>query len=134
VINPLSCSLKGQSLDIEITDKNSLVYSIFNTNKITENYYCNFGLNPEYQEQIHNAGFSIVASDEHQEARIMELKDHPFFVATLFVPQVNSSYEKPHPIVTALLNAMELYSSVIAVQVPTEVGMPKNRHDATAVK
>jgi CTP synthase (UTP-ammonia lyase) len=104
--------LKGQRLNIEITDKDSLVYSIFNTNTISENYYCNFGLNPEYQEQIHKAGFNMVASDAHKEARILELKGHPFFVATLFVPQVNSSYEKPHPLTIALLNAMEQYSSV----------------------
>lgn len=111
VINPLSCSLNGQRLEIEIPDKDSLVYSIFKTGTITENYYCNFGLNPAYQQQIHKAGFNMVASDVQQEARIMELKGHPFYVATLFVPQVNSSYEKPHPILTALLNAMELYSS-----------------------
>lgn len=126
VINPLSCSLKGQQLDIEIIDKDSLVYSIFNTNTIRENYYCNFGLNPAYQELIHNAGFTMVASDKQKEARIMELKGHPFFVATLFVPQVNSSYEKPHPLITALLNAMEQYSKTGAVQesdvIPIAIG------------
>jgi CTP synthase (UTP-ammonia lyase) len=116
VINPLTCSLKGQTLDIEIIEKQSLVYSMFNTSTITENYYCNFGLNPEYQEQIHQAGFSVVASDKHKEARILELKDHPFYVATLFVPQVNSGYEKPHPILLALLNAMEKHSHVQIAQ------------------
>jgi CTP synthase (UTP-ammonia lyase) len=112
VINPLTCSLKGQTLEIEIIEKESLVYSIFNTNTITENYYCNFGLNPEYQQQIHQAGFSMVASDKHKEARIVELNNHPFFIGTLFVPQANSSIEKPHPIVTALLNAMEKHKRV----------------------
>lgn len=116
VINPLTCSLKGQSLEIEIIEKESLVYSIFNTSTITENYYCNFGLNPQFQEQIHKGGFNMVASDVHKEARIMELNDHPFFVATLFVPQVNSSYEKPHPIIMALLKAMEQYSRVGVLQ------------------
>jgi CTP synthase (UTP-ammonia lyase) len=116
VINPLTCSLKGQPLHIEITDKDSLVYSIFNSNTISENYYCNFGLNPEYQEQIHKAGFNMVASDKQKEARIMELKGHPFFVATLFVPQVNSSYEKPHPLITALLHAMEQHSRIGTAQ------------------
>lgn len=117
VINPLTCSLKGQTLDIEITATGSLVYSIFKAGTITENYYCNFGLNPEYQQQIDKAGFTVVASDVHKEARIMELSNHSFYVATLFVPQVNSSYEKPHPIVTALLHAMEQYSSVNTAEV-----------------
>jgi CTP synthase (UTP-ammonia lyase) len=117
VINPLTCSLKGQSLDIEIIKKPSLAYSIFNADTITENYYCNFGLNPEYQQQIDAAGFTITGSDKHKEARILELQHHPFYLATLFVPQVNSDYEKPHPIIVALLNAMEQYSSIHAVEV-----------------
>ena len=123
VINPLSCSLKGQTLEIEIIQKDSLVYRIFNTNTITENYYCNFGLNPEYQQQIHQAGFKMVASDKHKEARIVELKDHPFFIGTLFVPQVNSCYEKPHPILIALLNAMEQYSRIGTVQVSDAIAV-----------
>lgn len=116
VINPLSCSLKGQPLEIEIIQKSSLAYRIFNRSTITENYYCNFGLNPVYQQQIDEAGFTVTGSDMHKEARILELKDHPFFLATLFVPQVNSTYEKPHPIIIALLKAMEQYNSVAAVQ------------------
>jgi len=117
VINPLTCSLKGQTLEIEIIKKPSLAYSIFNADAITENYYCNFGLNPEYQQQIDQAGFTITGSDKHKEARIMELQDHPFYLATLFVPQVNSSYEKPHPIIVALLTALEQYSNVSAAEV-----------------
>src|SRR5215831_2654919 len=99
VINPLSCSLYGKALEIEIIDEGARCYSAFNSRNITENYYCNFGLNPEYQQQLHDAGFRIVASDIHKEARIIELDDHPFFMGTLFVPQVNSRSEKPHPII-----------------------------------
>src|SRR5688500_7118789 len=50
VINPLSCSLRGQTLQIDIVDKASKVYGILNADTITEEYYCNFGLNPEYQQ------------------------------------------------------------------------------------
>jgi CTP synthase (UTP-ammonia lyase) len=34
-----------------------------------------------------------------------ELPAHPFFLATLFVPQSRSLPERPHPIVTAFLKA-----------------------------
>lgn len=107
VINPLSCSLRGQTLQIQIIDNDSKVFGILKTDTITEEYYCNFGLNPEYQQQIHNAGFCMVGSDEHNEARILELKAHPFFIATLFVPQHTSSFEKPHPLLAALVKAMQ---------------------------
>jgi CTP synthase (UTP-ammonia lyase) len=106
VINPLSCSLVGQMLKIELTDKNSITYSIFDKEKIEEKYYCNFGLNPVYQNQLHEGGFRIVGTDSTKEARILELNNHPFFIATLFVPQDNSTAEKPHKLVTAFLKTV----------------------------
>ena len=115
VINPLSCSLKGQRLKIRIKD-DSMVYDIVQINEMIENYYCNFGLNPEYQLQLHNAGFRVVGSDLNEEARILELNEEQFYLATLFVPQANSSYEKPHPILLALIHAMERYSQKHLVQ------------------
>jgi CTP synthase (UTP-ammonia lyase) len=106
VINPLSCSLAGQTLTINITDKQSQVYEIFKSNTIVENYYCNFGLNPQYQDEIDKNGLKIVASDNSNEARILELKDHPFFIATLFVPQISSSINNPHPLVMEFVSVV----------------------------
>jgi CTP synthase (UTP-ammonia lyase) len=103
VVNPLSCDLKGNKLDIEIVDKSSVTYSIFKRKKISEKYYCNFGLNPDYQDLLHAHGLRLVGTDVHKEARILELTNHPFFIATLFVPQDNSSAQKPHKLITAFL-------------------------------
>jgi CTP synthase (UTP-ammonia lyase) len=36
----------------------------------------------------------------------LELENHPFFIATLFVPQDNSTKEKPHELVTAFLQVL----------------------------
>ena len=103
VVNPLSCSLAGQTLEIDLTDRQSKTFKIFEEEKIYEKYYCNFGLNPEYQNQIDSKGFKIVGTDNLKEARILELENHPFFIATLFVPQDNSTIEKPHKLVTNFL-------------------------------
>ena len=103
VVNPLSCDLKGDKLDIDIVDKQSITYSIFKRKKISEKYYCNFGLNPEYQDLLQANGLRIVGTDVHKEARILELVNHRFFLATLFVPQDNSSVKKPHKLITAFL-------------------------------
>ncbi|OJJ14514.1 hypothetical protein BKI52_42820 [marine bacterium AO1-C] len=105
VVNPLSCDLKGEPLVVSITDKASKVYETYQKSEVKEKYYCNFGLNPVYQKDFEANGFCIVGTDKHQEARILELKAHPFFVATLFVPQDNSSKEVPHPLVKAFLLA-----------------------------
>lgn len=39
------------------------------------------------------------------EARVIELPGHPFFVGTLFVPQARSTAENPHPLLVALVRA-----------------------------
>lgn len=114
VVNPLSCSLAGQILEIEIIDRNSKTYKVFDTDKINEKYYCNFGLNPEYQDQLNNNGFKIVGIDKLQEARILELDNHKFFIATLFVPQDNSTTDKPHKLVTEFLKTITKDKSTYA--------------------
>lgn len=43
--------------------------------------------------------------DSNGEVRIVELSNHRFFIATLFVPQLSSSPETPHPLITAYLKA-----------------------------
>jgi len=106
VINPLSCSMKGQKLKINITGKQSQTYKIFNSDTIEEQYYCNFGLNPEFQSDIHNNGFKIVGSDASDEARILELEGHKFFIATLFVPQDNSTPDNPNKLITGFVSVV----------------------------
>lgn len=112
VINPLSCSLAGQTLEIEIVDSSSKTFQCYGANTIKEKYYCNFGLNPEYEQLIDKNGFGIVGRDKLQEARILELSDHDFFIATLFVPQDNSTKESPHPLTTRFLQVVSMQNII----------------------
>lgn len=105
VVNPLTCDLKGSLLEIEILSLNSKTFRAYRQTKIHEKYYCNFGLNPEYQDEISSKGFEIVGSDKHKEARILELANHKFFIATLFVPQDNCSKEKPNKLILEFLKS-----------------------------
>lgn len=106
IIDRLTCSLAGQKLTINITDKQSLVYNILHSDTIEERYYCNFGINPAFQMDIDKGGFGIVGSDDSGEARILELVNHKFFIATLFLPQVNSTSARPHPLVAAFIETV----------------------------
>lgn len=73
--------------------------------RVTEPFYCNYGLNPEYRAQLERAGVIVSGTGEDGEVRIVELGSHPFFLATLFVPQARSSPERPHPVITGLAAA-----------------------------
>jgi CTP synthase (UTP-ammonia lyase) len=103
-ITPLSCSLVGQTMQVEI-EPGSHVEAIYGSRSAFEQYYCNFGLNPEVQQSLHDAGLCIVGRDANGEARILALPKHRFFVATLFVPQLTSGPDHPHPMIRAFFKA-----------------------------
>jgi CTP synthase (UTP-ammonia lyase) len=103
-VSPLSCSLFGKAMEITIKP-GTWAAAIYGSTCAKEKYYCNFGLNPAYQQQLVKAGLQMSGSDSSGEARIVELPSHPFFCGTLFVPQASSAKGNPHPIVVALLRA-----------------------------
>jgi CTP synthase (UTP-ammonia lyase) len=43
--------------------------------------------------------------DDDDEVRVLELPQHAFYVATLYVPQARSTPAAPHPLITALPRA-----------------------------
>jgi CTP synthase (UTP-ammonia lyase) len=79
--------------------------SAYQTSTVTDRYYCNFGLNPSYLDTIVRAGLTVSGTDQDGEPRILELPEHRFFIATLFVPQTSSTPTCPHPLVEALVEA-----------------------------
>jgi len=101
IVTPLSCSLVGKTMDVTITP-GSQAARVFGGTRSAEAFYCNFGLNPEYQEQLQEAGLAITGYDQNGEARIIELPSHPFFFGTLFVPQARSQPGSPHQLLVEL--------------------------------
>jgi CTP synthase (UTP-ammonia lyase) len=101
-VTPLVCEVAGRTMHVKL-DPASRLYG--GATAVQEQYYCNFGLNPDYREQLDAAGFRITGVDADGDARMFELDDHPFYVATLFVPQMRSSPGRPHPVVTAFVAA-----------------------------
>ena len=77
----------------------------YRATEVEEEYYCDFAVNPEYVSALRKAGLGIVGKDAEGEVRVVERDDHPFFVATLFVPQTRSTRDEPHPLVLGFLNA-----------------------------
>jgi CTP synthase (UTP-ammonia lyase) len=101
-VAPLTCEVAGRTMQVTL-DPVSRLYG--GATEVEEQYYCNFGLNPDYREQLDAAGFRITGVDADGDARVFELDDHPFYVATLFVPQMRSRPRRPHPVVTEFVAA-----------------------------
>ena len=85
---------------------NSKAASLYGEIRVKEKYYCNFGINPKYIDDIKKGPMQFVGSDSEGELRILEYPEHRFFIGTLFVPQTNSTKKKPHPIITEFLKTI----------------------------
>ena len=111
VISPLSCSLIGETQIVYISP-NTLAYKIYRKEKAKEIFNCNYGFNETYQKEMNAQDLKIVGVDDNGNARIVELSDHRFFMATLFLPQSSSSAEKPYPLIVEYLNAAKAFQGI----------------------
>lgn len=105
LISRLACSLAGREMNLTFS-KGSQIATIYGSLTAVEQYYCNFGVNPEYIPYIKSRSLQVTGADKEGEVRVIELPHHPFFLGTLFVPQARSTPENPHPLVTAFLKAV----------------------------
>jgi len=71
-----------------------------------EPYYCNYGVNPDYRLQFEACGLRVSGVGSEGEIRIVELPEHPFFIATLFLPQARSTQSRPHPLLAGYAAAV----------------------------
>lgn len=84
---------------------NSLARTLYDNAVAVEEYFCHFGINPLYRNAFVEAGMQISGTDQDGEPRIFELSTHPFFLASLFVPQTSSTPAQPHPLIRGFLTA-----------------------------
>jgi CTP synthase (UTP-ammonia lyase) len=108
-ITPLSCSLVGKTMEVTIEPESKAARAYQATRSIEE-FYCNFGLNPEYQSSLEQAGLKITATDQNGEARIVELSSHPFYLGTLFVPQARSRAGNAHPLILEFCRSAAIHA------------------------
>jgi CTP synthase (UTP-ammonia lyase) len=97
-IDKLTCSLVGTRGKVFLTD-DSLAKNIFSEPKITVDYYCSYGINDRFKSIITQKDLKISGVDINNCIRMMELRNHPFFIITAFVPQVDSSFDNPNKLV-----------------------------------
>ncbi|AWS42788.1 hypothetical protein [Streptosporangium sp. 'caverna'] len=101
---PLACSLAGHEDEVRLTP-GSLVERIIGADRSVEKYSCNFGLNLDYLSVLEEGGLIFTGRDSAGAVRVLELPGHPFFLATLFQPELSGDGTRPHPIITAFASA-----------------------------
>jgi CTP synthase (UTP-ammonia lyase) len=69
-----------------------------------EEFRSSYGLAPHYRQKLTAGPLEVTAVGPDGDERAIELRDHPFFVATLFLLQLSSSGGRPHPLIGAFLH------------------------------
>jgi CTP synthase (UTP-ammonia lyase) len=120
VIYPVACAVPNRKSDApklsgivpEIRLRpGSYLQSFYGKKEIvTEEFFCNFEVNPEYEWCAMEAGFPVVARGSQGEIRAIESPAHRFFIATLFQPQLSSTEKNPHPLVMAFVQAAAVWT------------------------
>jgi len=79
---------------------------LYGAAEAAEEFWCNYGVNPDYAKALEAAGLTVSGVGEDDSIRIIELAGHPFFVATLFLPQKRSAPDRPHPLLAGFAAAV----------------------------
>ncbi|HEY1771968.1 MAG TPA: CTP synthase [Gammaproteobacteria bacterium] len=88
----------------------TLAHKLYNKDKVMERHRHRYEFNNNYLEQLEKKGlvFSGRSGDDLME--IVELPNHPFFIATQFHPEFTSSPRDGHPLFTGLIKAARAYA------------------------
>ena len=117
VIVELQCSLVGHEGPIHYTP-GTRIAEIAGTDRSVERYHCAYGIANDYIEPLENAGVIFGAHDDDGAPRSLELPGHPFFLGTLFQPELAGDGTRAHPVIRAFADAV---GSRIARSWPTAV-------------
>jgi CTP synthase (UTP-ammonia lyase) len=105
VVVQLACSLVGEEQEVTALP-GTRVGELCGTEPFTGFHWCNYGLAPDHEAALAAAGLVVTARAPDAGVEAVELPGHPFYVATLFQPQVGSSRTGLlHPLIAALVSA-----------------------------
>ena len=89
-----------------VIKEGSLANEVYGTNKIDERHRHRFEYNNDYKERLENAGLTCSGvSPDGSLVEIVELKEHPYFIAGQFHPELKSRPNRPAPLFVGLIKA-----------------------------
>lgn len=90
----------------------TLAHECYGAGEVSERHRHRWEVNNRYRGAFEKSGLIISGtSPDNNLVEIIELRDHPFFVAVQFHPELKSRPNRPHPLFRALVRAARLHSS-----------------------
>jgi CTP synthase len=89
-----------------LLNEDSKTAKLYGVSTIHERHRHRYEINPDYIEKLEVAGLNYVGrSDNGRRMEVLELRGHPYFVASQFHPELRSRPLRPSPIHTGLVRA-----------------------------
>ena len=104
IVVELACSLVGHEGAISYGPE-TMMRRIMGADRSIERYHCSYGLDPAYLDRLTAAGVVFSARDDAGDVRALELPGHPFFLGTLFQPELAGDGTRAHPVIRAFADA-----------------------------
>lgn len=102
-------SLRLGDYDCKI-DKKSIAYKFYKEELVQERHRHCYEVNNEYKKTLEECGVKFVGINPQTElTEIVELENHPYFVACQFHPEYKSRPYRPHPLFIGLIDAAIKY-------------------------
>ena len=87
-----------------ILKKGTIAEKVYKTDEIFERHRHRFEFNNEYREKMEEKGLTISGtSPDGKLVEIIEIKDHPYFIACQFHPEFKSRPDRPAPLFVNLV-------------------------------
>ncbi len=89
-----------------ILEKGSLAEKLYGKTEIAERHRHRYEVNNDYRDKLTAAGLKLCGmSPDNRIVEMVELEDHPFFIATQAHPELKSRPNKPHPLFKGFVEA-----------------------------
>ena len=89
-----------------IIKEGSLASKVYGKKEITERHRHRYEFNNDYREKLEKAGLTVSGtSPDGNLVEIVEIKDHPYFIAGQFHPELKSRPNRPAPLFVGLVKA-----------------------------
>ena len=86
--------------------KGTVAEKIYGDGEVLERHRHRYEFNMKYRDQMGEKGFTISGtSPDGALAELIELRDHPYFLACQYHPEFQSKPNKPHPLFKAFVQA-----------------------------
>jgi len=89
-----------------VLDKDSKAYEVYGTTEISERHRHRYEVNNDYRATLTEHGMKLCGtSPDGRIVEMIELPDHPWFIATQAHPELKSRPNRPHPLFRGFVEA-----------------------------